>query len=41
MVKCMEKPVERKIGAPKVGETIIDGAVVVQILKPGMEATFK
>ena len=35
----MQRLVEREIGAPQ--ETIIDGAVVVQISKPGMEATLK
>ena len=37
----MERLVEKKIDAPQVEATIIDGAVIVQILKPGMAATFK
>ena len=37
----MERLVERKIDAPQVEATIIDGAVIVQILKPGMATTFK
>ena len=41
LVKCMERLVERKIDAPQVEATIIDGAVIVQILKPGMATTFK
>lgn len=41
LVKCMERLVEKKIDAPQVEATIIDGAVIVQILKPGMAATFK
>lgn len=30
-----------KIDAPQAEATIIDGAVIVQTLKPGMAATFK
>ena len=41
LVKWMERLVERKIDAPQVEATIIDGAVIVQILKPGMTTTFK
>ena len=37
----MERLLERKIDAPQVEATIIDGAVIVQILKPGMATTFK
>lgn len=37
----MERLVERKIDAPQVEATIIDGAVIVQILEPGMATTFK
>ena len=37
----MERLVERKIDAPQLEATIIDGAVSVQILKPGMATTFK
>ena len=37
----MERLVEKKIEAPQVEATIIDGAVIVQMLKPGMAATFK
>ena len=39
-MKCMERLVEKKIDAPHVEATIIDGAVIVQILKPGMAASF-
>ena len=41
LVKCMEKLVEKKIDTPQVEATIIDGAVIVQMLNPGMAATFK
>ena len=41
LVRCMERLVESKADAPQVEATIIDGAVIVQILKPGMAATFK
>ena len=41
LVKCMERLVENKIDTPQVEATIIDGAVIVQILKLGMAATFK
>ena len=39
----MERLVERKIDAPQVEATIIDGAVIVQIVKPGirMATSFK
>ena len=37
----MERLVEKKIDAPHVEATIIDGAVIVQILRPGMTASFK
>ena len=41
LVKCMERLVEKKINAPQVQATIIDGGVIVQMLKPGMAGTFK
>ena len=37
----MERHVEKKIDAPQVEATIIDGAVIVQMLNPGKVATFK
>lgn len=37
----MEKLIEKKIDTPQVEATIIDGAVIVQMLNPGMAATFK
>lgn len=37
----MERLVERKIDAPQVEATIIDGAVIVQILEQGMATKFK
>ena len=41
LVKCMERLIESKSNAPQVEVTIIDGPVIVQILNPGMVATFK
>ena len=41
LVKCMERLIESKSNAPRVEATIIDGPVIVQMLNPGMAATFK
>ena len=41
LVKCMERLIESKSNAPQVEATIIDGPVIVQILNPGMAATFQ
>lgn len=37
----MERLVQMKIDTRQIEATIIDGAVIVQTLKPGMAATFK
>jgi len=41
LVKCMEKVSRATEVAPQVDATIIDGAVVVQMMSPGTARTFK
>jgi hypothetical protein len=41
LVKCLQKLVEQNVDTPSVDAKIIDGAVVVQMLSPGLASTFQ